>query len=86
MGNAHPNIVPTPPLCADGHLIAVGNDGQFQRLCQVLTVEPEERFATNQDRLARRDELTSSFIQPPKTGREMICSMRLPRRRSGRAD
>lgn len=61
MGNAHPNIVPYATFaCADGHLIiAVGNDGQFQRLCQVLTVEPEERFASNQDRLARRDELTS---------------------------
>ena len=61
MGNAHPNIVPYATFaCADGHLIiAVGNDGQFQRLCQVLKIEAEERFGTNQDRLARRDELTS---------------------------
>ena len=61
MGNAHPNIVPYATFaCGDGHLIiAVGNDGQFQRLCQVLKIEAEERFGTNQDRLARRDELTS---------------------------
>ena len=38
-GNAHPNIVPYQ-VCAvaDGHvMLAVGNDGQFQRLCAVLT-------------------------------------------------
>ena len=38
MGNAHPNVVPYQVFpAADGHLIiAVGNDGQFARLCAVL--------------------------------------------------
>ena len=38
LGNAHPNVVPYQVFpAADGHLIiAVGNDGQFARLCAVL--------------------------------------------------
>ena len=41
MGNAHPNIAPYQTLpVADGWLIvAVGNDGQFARLCGVLGLE-----------------------------------------------
>ena len=37
IGNAHPNIVPYQTFaCADGHLIlAVGNDGQFAKFCEV---------------------------------------------------
>ena len=39
-GNAHQNIVPYQVFaCADGHLIlAVGNDGQFRRFCDVAGV------------------------------------------------
>ena len=68
MGNAHPNIVPYATFgCADGHIIiAVGNDGQFQRLCQVLTIEPDARFETNQDRLTHRDELTTVIDEATK--------------------
>ncbi|WP_136656265.1 CaiB/BaiF CoA-transferase family protein [Nitratireductor sp. XY-223] len=62
LGNFHPNISPyevVPTL--DGHLIlAVGNDGQFARLCKVLGLEPlaaDPKFATNRDRVANRDEL-----------------------------
>ena len=38
MGNAHPNIAPYQVFAvADGHIIlAVGNDGQFARLCEAL--------------------------------------------------
>ena len=38
LGNAHPNIVPYQTFAvADGHvIIAVGNDGQFRRLCELL--------------------------------------------------
>src|SRR3954471_6459402 len=38
MGNNHPSLYPYEPLaCADGELvIAVGNDVQFRRLCQVI--------------------------------------------------
>ncbi len=62
-GNAHPNIAPYQVLpTRDGHIIlAVGNDGQFQRCCQVLG-QPElardPRFETNQARVANRDALT----------------------------
>ncbi len=62
MGNAHPNIVPYQVFPAsDGHLIiAVGNDGQFQRLCKVLgrpDLAANAKFATNSARVAARSEL-----------------------------
>ena len=61
-GNAHPNIVPYQVFaCADGHLIlAVGNDAQFARFCEVAG-KPEwardPRFAQNAERVRRREEL-----------------------------
>ena len=61
-GNAHQNIVPYQVFaCADGHLIlAVGNDAQFARFCEVAG-KPEwardARFAVNAERVRRRDEL-----------------------------
>jgi hypothetical protein len=61
-GNAHPNIVPYQAFAAaDGHLIlAIGNDGQFRRFCEVAG-EPDmgtdPRYATNAARLANREEL-----------------------------
>lgn len=63
MGNAHPNIVPYQVLeVKNGHIIlAVGNDGQFQRLCHLLELDHlaiDENFATNAARLTNRDELT----------------------------
>jgi crotonobetainyl-CoA:carnitine CoA-transferase CaiB-like acyl-CoA transferase len=62
LGNAHPNISPYEVVPAeDGHLIlAVGNDGQFRRLCRILGMEAmadDERFATNKARVANRDEV-----------------------------
>jgi crotonobetainyl-CoA:carnitine CoA-transferase CaiB-like acyl-CoA transferase len=59
MGNAHPNIAPYEVVAvADGHLIlAVGNDGQFRRLCTVLKAEglaDAPGFATNALRVANR--------------------------------
>ena len=64
MGNAHPNIVPYQVLeVKNGHIIlAVGNDGQFQRLCHLLELDHlaiDEKFATNAARLTNRDELTA---------------------------
>ncbi|OYV01197.1 MAG: carnitine dehydratase [Burkholderiales bacterium PBB5] len=62
MGNAHLNVVPYQVFAtADGHIVlAVGNDGQFQRFCQ-LNGQPEvaqdPRFATNAARIANRDAL-----------------------------
>ncbi|KKX29288.1 CaiB/BaiF CoA-transferase family protein [Rhizobium sp. LC145] len=62
LGNAHPNISPYEVVPAeDGHLIlAVGNDGQFRRLCRILGMEAmadDARFATNKARVANRDEV-----------------------------
>ena len=62
LGNAHPNIVPYQVFAtADGHIIlAVGNDGQYQRFCQ-LAGEPQlgdnPDYASNALRVANRDVL-----------------------------
>ena len=66
LGNAHPNIAPYQTLrVADGHFIlAVGNDGQFARLCAVLGLDGlarDERFATNAARVANRAALTAAL-------------------------
>jgi len=63
MGNEHPNIAPYQVMAVrDGHVIlAVGNDGQFARLCEVLNMAglaADPRFASNQLRVANRGELT----------------------------
>src|SRR5512132_3923558 len=52
LGNAHQNIVPYQVFaCADGHLIlAVGNDGQFAKFCDVAKTREwvaDPRFSTN---------------------------------------
>lgn len=62
LGNAHPNIVPYQDFpTADGHFIlAVGNDGQFGRFCEVaglVELASDARFATNQARVIHRDQL-----------------------------
>ncbi|WP_083099258.1 CaiB/BaiF CoA transferase family protein [Pseudophaeobacter leonis] len=64
LGNEHPNIAPYQVMeVQDGHIIlAVGNDGQFQRLCEVLGlagIKADARFASNQLRVANRVALTT---------------------------
>lgn len=61
LGNAHPNIVPYQPFAArDGWVVvAVGNDVQFRSLLAVLGLPLDSRFATNADRVARREELVA---------------------------
>ena len=59
MGNGHANLAPYQSLpTADGDLIvAVGNDRQFAKLCDVLgapTMASDERFATNPARVVNR--------------------------------
>ncbi|GHA47073.1 CoA transferase [Amylibacter ulvae] len=59
-GNDHPNIVPYRVFAtSDGHVIlAVGNDGQFAKLCAILNLDhlaKDPRFATNQARVEHRD-------------------------------
>ncbi len=62
MGNSHPSISPYEPYpTADRPLvIAVGNDQQFTRLCEVLK-EPQwatdQRFSTNSARVEHREQL-----------------------------
>src|SRR5690606_15340049 len=61
-GNAHPNVVPYQSFpSADGHIIlAIGNDGQFQRFCRLAGLDPlatDPRFRTNADRVTNRDAL-----------------------------
>ncbi len=55
-GNRHPNIQPQDVFpCRDGYLaLAVGNDGQFRKLAEVLGVSAlaeDARFATNEARV-----------------------------------
>ena len=62
LGNAHPSIVPYQAFpTSDGHIIlAIGNDGQFRRFCQVAErtdICDDARFATNPHRVRNRDEL-----------------------------
>ena len=61
-GNAHANIVPYQVFAvADGHIIvAVGNDRQFARLCELLglaALGQDARFAANAGRVRHRDAL-----------------------------
>ncbi len=61
-GNAHPNVVPYQAFrCADQWMIvAVGNDGQFRRLCEVggrAQLADDPRFARNADRIRNREAL-----------------------------
>ncbi|HBM61217.1 MAG TPA: CoA transferase, partial [Citreicella sp.] len=55
LGNAHPNIAPYEvlPTGTDEIILAVGNDGQFARLCGVLGLDlaTDPRFVTNEARV-----------------------------------
>ena len=55
MGNRHPTIVPYETFAAsDGDFVlAVGNDEQWRRFCQAAALPTDERFATNQQRVAQ---------------------------------
>ncbi|WP_448501987.1 CaiB/BaiF CoA transferase family protein [Sphingomonas sp.] len=64
MGNGHANLAPYQAFpCADGELvIAVGNDRQFARLCDVLDLPlaADPAYATNPARLAHRKSLIAA--------------------------
>ena len=65
-GNAHPNISPYDMYdTRTGKLyIAVGNNGQFVRLCEILNlpdVPGDDRFADNAARVANRPALTETL-------------------------
>ena len=62
MGNAHPNIVPYQVFpTRDGHMVlAVGNDGQFARLCDAAghsALSRDARFSSNPARVEHRQAL-----------------------------
>ncbi|WP_336207320.1 CaiB/BaiF CoA transferase family protein [Nonomuraea sp. LPB2021202275-12-8] len=68
MGNAHPSVFPYEPLPTADHelIVAAANDGQFRKLCEVLgvpEVADDPRFARNQDRTARREELRPILVE-----------------------
>ncbi|MEW9672536.1 CaiB/BaiF CoA transferase family protein [Ammoniphilus sp. 3BR4] len=62
LGNQHPNIVPYQvfPTSDLDMVVAVGNDGQFQKFTDALGIpelKKDERFSTNPRRLENREEL-----------------------------
>ena len=67
MGNAHPSIVPYQEFpCADGHIIiACGNDGQFERLAELLELGEDVLAAnrTNAQRVGNRSALTAQMAE-----------------------
>lgn len=82
MGTGHPSIVPYQMFQAkDGPMVvAVGNDGQFAKLCALLgfpELPRDPRFLTNPLRVQHRDalipQLEKAFAQ--KTAGEWIASL-----------
>lgn len=67
MGNAHMNIAPYEVLpVKDGHIIlAVGNDGQFRKFCDVVGLSDlpgDPRYQTNPSRVANRASLREAVV------------------------
>jgi crotonobetainyl-CoA:carnitine CoA-transferase CaiB-like acyl-CoA transferase len=82
LGNAHPSIVPYRAFAtADGHIVlAVGNDGQFARFCEVAgrsELARDPRYSTNQERVRNRVELENvlAAILAVRTSAEWIGSL-----------
>ena len=67
LGNAHPNIVPYQVYKTADHpfVLAVGNDGQFQKLCEIIgqtDLADDEKYSTNANRVRHRDQLNQVLI------------------------
>ncbi len=81
-GNAHANIVPYQSFQASDawFVIAVGNDRQFERLCEVIDnpeLAHDSRFVTNSDRVKNREELID-LLKPiflEKTASEWLSAL-----------
>ena len=79
-GNAHANIVPYQSFQAsdDWFVIAVGNDKQFARLCEMIgksELAQDSRFVTNSGRVEHREELIA-LLKPvflEKKAREWLA-------------
>ena len=81
-GNAHQNIVPYQVFaCADGHLIlAVGNDGQFAKFCEVAGHAEwarDERSARNENRVRHRATLVPLVAEAivQRTQRDWLAAL-----------
>jgi len=72
-GDYHPNLVPYQPFpTADGEqiIIAIGNNGQFQRFCEAIglgELAEDPRFATNAERVKHRVELITRLVDVTRT-------------------
>lgn len=82
LGNSHPSIVPYQAFATkDGHVvIAVGNDGQFERLCRVVgrpELAHDERFAANASRVRNRAALVASIapLLASRESREWVAAL-----------
>lgn len=82
LGNAHPNIVPYQDFpSADGDfLLAVGNDSQFRKFCEVAGQREwadDSRFISNKARVANREVLIPLIRQATvfKTTAEWIAAL-----------
>lgn len=67
-GNGHPNIVPYDlyPTRTEKMFVAVGNDRQFARLCDVLgkpELAADERFRRNSGRVVNREALRQALSE-----------------------
>jgi len=77
-GNQHPNIVPYQAFAAkDGHLlVAVGNDSQFKRFCDVIgtpALAEDPAFATNRARITNREALLPQIeMQMARMGKQEL--------------
>jgi crotonobetainyl-CoA:carnitine CoA-transferase CaiB-like acyl-CoA transferase len=72
LGNAHPNIAPYQVFeVADGHvIIAVGNDGQFRKLCEAIGANQlldDDLYRSNKSRVANRQTLQDALQPSLKT-------------------
>lgn len=81
-GNAHPTIVPYQTFdVADGLIaIGVGNDSQWQRMCQALDAHQllaDARFATNAGRVQHRTELVAHLSAHLRAFTRADCVARL---------
>lgn len=73
LGNAHPNIVPYQvfPTADSFIIVAVGNDSQFARFCELVGLaglSANEKFSSNRARVQNREELTG-LVEPVLAGK-----------------
>jgi len=82
LGNPHPNIAPYEKYAtATGDIfIAIGNDGQFRKLCEHVgraELARDPRFLTNGDRVRNRPALVEQMaaVFAPRDGRALCDAL-----------